>query len=163
VRLFNLANGLKDYGKGFHYARLPVYNFLFLWYRFLEKQLLRTRAYLGQQQHPDTEYTDDIRALIRHGSSELASAHVMYTHEPNHFDFLERNLRGFRMWGPRRCIEDARDAQQWYLPAELFEEYFVPQIELRMMLEFNKAPIIYNADRKRWSLSSFKDENNEHI
>ena len=54
-------------------------------------------------------------------------------------------------------------AQRWYLPAELFEEYFVPQIELRMMLEFDKAAIVYNADRRCWSLSSFIDENNERI
>lgn len=34
----------------------------------------------------------------------------------------------------------------------------MPQVELRMMLEFDKAAIVYNADRRCWSLSSFKDE-----
>jgi hypothetical protein len=52
-------------------------------------------------------------------------------------------------------------AQQWYLPAELFDEYFMPQIELRIMLEFDKAAVVYNADRRCWNLSSFIDEHNE--
>jgi hypothetical protein len=163
LRLVNLANGLKEYGKGLHIAQWPVRNFLFLWYRHLRNQFLAVKRYIGQECPANTLYLEDIRALISHGSRELASAHVQYIHQPNHFDVLERSLRGFRMWEPRRCIEDARNEQQWYVPAELFEEYFIPQLELRMMLEFDKAALIYSAHRERWDLSSFKDEAGEYV
>jgi len=163
LRLVNLANGLKDYGRGYHYAISSVRNFLFLWFHHLWNELLTVRRYFGEQCPPNTPYLEDIRALISQGSRELASAHVQYIHRPNHFDPLEQSLRGFRMWGPRRCIEEARNEQQWYVPAELFEEYFIPQLELRMMLDHDKAAIIYSSHRERWNLSSFKDETGGHI
>lgn len=163
VRLVHLANGLKDYGKGYQIARNPVRNFMFLWFRLTWKQILRVQGYLGVPHARETDYLDDIRDLKLTGPKELASAIVTYTHQPNHWDLLNRSLRGFRMWAPRGAIEKSRNVDQWYVDWEAFEEFFVPQLEERMMLEFDSTAITYTADRKRWNLSSFKDENGDPL
>ncbi len=67
------------------------------------------------------------------------------------------------MWAPRGAIEKSRNVDQWYVDWEAFEEFFVPQLEERMMLEFDSTAITYTADRKRWHLSSFKDENGDPL
>ena len=162
-RLFNLANGLKEYGKGYLFADRAVRNFMVLWFRHLQNELQSANSYFELSPTSKSSYLDEIRELIPHGSKELASAHVSYTHQPNHFDLFERSLPGFRMWGPRKSIESARNTRQWYVPADLFEEHFLPQIEFQMMLKFDRTAVIYSAHRERWTLSSFKDENGEHI
>jgi hypothetical protein len=163
VRLVHLANGLKDYGKGYQFAQNPVRNFMFLWFRFIWKQILRAQGYLGLPHPRGTDYLDDIRDLKLSGPKELASAHVMYTHQPNHWDPLNRSLKGFRMWAPRGAIEKSRNTDQWYVDWEALEEFFVPQLEERMMLEFDSTAITYTSHRERWHLSSFKDENGDPL
>jgi hypothetical protein len=163
VRLVHLANGLKDYGGGYRIAHYPVRNFMFLWFRFIWKQILRALGYLGIPHALVTSYLDDIRDLKLTESKELASAHIIYDHRPNRWDPLDRSLKGFRMWAPRPAIEKSRNTDQWYVDWEAFEEFFVPQLEERMMLEFDSTPITYTAHRESWDLSSFKDENGEPI
>ena len=163
VRLVNLANGLKHYGKGYGFAGVPVRNFLFLWHCHLRRQLRKASAYYEGAHRDNTDLLDDLRALVHSGSRELASVHAVYWHSPNRLDTHDRALKGFRMWGPRRCVEVSRPPDQWYVHWELFEEYFVPQLELSMMLEFDDAAITYSSHRERWDLSSFKDEDGDHI
>jgi hypothetical protein len=163
VRLVHLAKGLKDYGRGYQIAQNPVRNFMFLWFRFIWKQILRMQGYLGVPHPRATDYLDDIRDLKLTGVKELASAHVMYTHQPNHWDPWNRSLKVFRMWAPRGAIEKSRNIDQCYVDWEAFEEFFIPQLEERMMIEFDSTAITYTSHRERWDRSSFKDENGDPL
>ena len=117
----------------------PARNLLFLYLRYLRTELASAERTLGLPGSLGADSVEDIRDLTREGCEKLASAHVLYTS-----NVPKMRVGGFRMWGPRRAFEEARPEGQWYVPADLFEEFLIPQIELRFILDSEHGTVDYS-------------------
>ena len=122
-------------------------------------RLGRAVTLLGRTDIRPTDFVEDVRSLAHGG--QLASAIVRYDENPGHGSLADQ-LPAFRMWGPFQAIKEI-SKDNVYLHADLFEDFFVPQLELRLLTDRSERRIRYSAHLEHWSITSRKDENGNYV
>jgi hypothetical protein len=163
-RLVELATGVKALGRGYWYATYSGRTFLYL----AIKQIYRTINYgaiVAGCGLPATEYLDDVAAVSRMRNKPGRLGSVWAT-SSSVADAIKPRLSGGDEISIEGEISDlafarlGRDGAGWM---DFFEDYLVPQIELRLFVLELKTKIHYSCQPKSWRFRDFKGENGEPL
>ncbi|MEI6270495.1 MAG: toll/interleukin-1 receptor domain-containing protein [Methylococcaceae bacterium] len=164
VRAACLAAGLKSAGDGYWYATYAGRTFLYL----ALKEIYRTvnhGAYIAGGSLPTSSFGDDILAMPvgRICGEQLGS--VLVTS-----DSVSEMIKPYLSGGNELSVTGRVDHLQhlqlntnggpWM---DFFEDFLVPQIELRLLIFGIRSTLQYSCDRKSWRFRRFRDENDKII
>lgn len=164
IRLARLAAGLKDTGGGYWYATYSGRIFLYL----ALKEIYRTinnGACIAGCSLPSSSRNDDILSSQkgRLGGHELGT--VLVTS-----DALSTAVKPYLSGGDEISIigrmdhlyhiQNNTDGQRWM---DFFENFLVPQIELRLLVFGIDTALMYSCNRVSWRFRRFRDQNGNAI
>ncbi len=153
VRLRLLALGLQEYGGGYWFAVYPARSLLLLAGRHVRNHLAGVLRGLSESTSQVSTFMSDLRQIAR--GQDMASAVVLYRQPGPARE--EAPVDPFRMYGPRHAIL-AAPRNGPFLNPDLFEDFFMSQLEYRLLVAGDTRPITYCGYASCWDLSDEREE-----
>ncbi|MEI8148887.1 MAG: hypothetical protein WCG62_07390, partial [Actinomycetes bacterium] len=164
IRVARLAAGLKNAGGGYWYATYSGRIFLYL----ALKEIYRTinyGAYIAGCPLPSNSRDDDIAAMPESGFEGNRLGSVLVTS-----DLLSNMIRPYLSGGDELSVRGRID-HLMYLQRNIdegpwmdfFENFLIPQIELRLLMFGTDSTLSYSCNRNNWRFRRFRDEKGHEI
>ena len=164
IRIVCLANGLKAVGNGYGYATYSGRSFLYLALKDIYRTINRGAVIAGCSL-PATTESDDIAAITKLrfrggklGSVIATSDTVAAAIKPYLSGGHELSVTG--VYSHLKYLQSHTDGAPWM---DFFEDYLIPQIELRFLIFGIRTTVVYSCNATAWRFRRFRDEDGNEI
>jgi hypothetical protein len=164
TRLAGLATGLKKTGGGFSYATYSGRIFLYMALKAIHRAI-NAGADIAGHPLPATKMRDDVAGvmMVRHAGPALGT--VLATSDPV-AAAIRPHLSGgdeISVMAPLtqlKYIRSLRDGGPWM---DFFEDYLIPQVELRLLIAGVGTTVVHSCDSASWRFRRFMTEEGDEF